>query len=104
MSTMIKADMPPIILITGAGGLVGSALAEAFTNAVALRHRDLDITDPRAVDDAIARIQPDLIFNCAVIGVDDCEADPALAEQVNVAGPERLARGATIVHFSSNYV
>lgn len=44
-----------------------------------------------------------------MIGVDRCEADPALAERVNVSGPAQLAAcaervGATIVHFSSNYV
>ncbi|HEX7150286.1 MAG TPA: SDR family oxidoreductase [Thermoanaerobaculia bacterium] len=99
------------VLITGAAGLVGSSLAAAYEGhaVVALRHRDLDITDARAVDDAVGRIRPDVIFNCAVIGVDDCESDPALAERVNVAGPEQLARaaeslGAAIVHFSTNYV
>lgn len=97
-------------LITGAGGLVGSALATAYGDgAVALRHRELDITDPRAVDAIVARLRPEVIFNCAVIGVDDCEADPALAERINVTGPARLAAaaeriGAAIVHFSSNYV
>jgi dTDP-4-dehydrorhamnose reductase len=57
----------------------------------------------------VQRVRPAVIFNCAVIGVDECEADPALAERVNVAGPAHLAAaaarvGATMVHFSSNYV
>lgn len=99
------------ILITGAAGLVGSSLADAYRGdeVVALRHRDLDITDGRAVDETIQRLRPDLVFNAAVVGVDDCEADPSLAERVNVSGPAQLAAsaeriGATIVHFSSNYV
>lgn len=99
------------ILITGAAGLVGSHLAKAYAHedVIALRHRDLDITDAAAVDAMVRRLRPDVIFNCAVIGVDDCEADPALAERVNVAGPAALARaadgvGATMVHFSTNYV
>lgn len=97
------------VLITGAAGLVGSHLANAYADAVALRHRDLDITDPRAVDQTIQRIRPDVIVNCAVIGVDDCEFDPALAERINIAGPTALAEaaeriGAAIVHFSTNYV
>ncbi|HEY0155950.1 MAG TPA: dTDP-4-dehydrorhamnose reductase [Thermoanaerobaculia bacterium] len=97
-------------LITGAGGLVGSSLAAAYGDgAVALRHRDLDVTDARAVDEVVERVRPDVIFNTAVIGVDDCEADRALAERINVTGPVRLAAaaeraGAAIVHFSSNYV
>ena len=96
-------------LITGAAGLVGSALARAYPDAIALRHSDLDITDPRAVDDLVQRERPDVIFNCAVIGVDECEADPLLAEAVNVSGPAHLAAAAQrvnamVVHFSSNYV
>jgi dTDP-4-dehydrorhamnose reductase len=99
------------VLITGAAGLVGSALANAYAgnDVIALRHADLDITNAGAVDAMVRRVRPDVIFNCAVIGVDDCEADPALAERVNVAGPEALARaaegiGAAMVHFSTNYV
>ncbi len=99
------------VLITGAAGLVASSLAAAYGNedVVALRHHDLDITDERAVDETVRRVHPDVVFNCAVIGVDDCEANPRLAERVNVDGPAYLARaaestGATIVHFSSNYV
>ena len=99
------------VLITGAAGLVGAALAAAYRDddVVALRHRELDITDAHAVDETVQRVRPDVVFNCAVIGVDDCEADPALAERVNVTGPAQLAAaaeriGAVIVHFSSNYV
>jgi len=98
------------VLITGAAGLVGSALANACgEETVALQHRDLDITDARAVEETIQRVRPEVVFNCAVIGVDECEADPALAERVNVLGPAQLAAsaervGATIVHFSTNYV
>lgn len=99
------------ILITGAAGLVGSHLASVYRDeeVAALRHRDLDLTDAYAVEQAVQRLLPALIFNCAVTGVDDCEADPALAQRVNVDGPASLARaaqrtGAAIVHFSTNYV
>jgi dTDP-4-dehydrorhamnose reductase len=99
------------ILITGAAGLVGSSLATTYATdeVFALHHRDLDITNARTVDETLQRLRPDVIFNCAVIGVDDCEADHALAERVNVSGPASLAIaaqriGATIVHFSTNYV
>ena len=99
------------VMITGAAGLVGASLARAYEphDVVALRHRDVDITDRGAVAEAVHRLRPDVVFNCAVIGVDDCQNDPGLAERVNVAGPAFLAAaaedvGATIVHFSSNYV
>jgi len=91
------------IAITGAQGLVGSALARRYPDAVPLTHRDLDITDR----DAVARVirEFDLVFNCAVIGVDECEQDRELARAVNVDGPANLAAAAKrIVHFSTNYV
>ena len=99
----------PRSLITGAGGLVASALLPHFENLFALRHAALDITDADAVDAVFDRVDPELIINCAVIGVDACESDRSLAERVNVDGPLNLARaaqrrGASIVHFSSNYV
>lgn len=100
------------VLIAGAGGLVGRALEEHYgsrSEVFALRHRDLDITDENAVREAVESIAPDLLFNCAVISVDECEVDPARAHAVNVAGPGHLARaasdaGASFIHFSSNYV
>lgn len=110
------------IIVTGASGLVGSAMAgrlgvgEAISPAAQaglsapqrifpLSHADLDITDAAAVQKTIADLKPDLVINCAVAGVDECERDPALARAVNVDGPANLARFApSIVHFSSNYV
>ena len=100
------------ILIAGAGGLVASELVRRFEGRGelhALRHGDLDITSEREIDEAFDRIAPDLVMNCAVVGVDDCELDPARAARVNVEGPGLLARaaergGAAIVHFSTNYV
>ncbi len=93
------------VLITGAGGLVASALVCRFDDVFALKHAALDIGDRAAVDAVVDRVRPDLIINCAVIGVDACERDPALAERVNADGPAHLAQaGIPIVHFSSNYV
>lgn len=97
------------VLITGAGGLVASALVSHFDNVIALRHAALDIGDAAAIERTFDTVQPDLVINCAVIGVDECERDPALAEHVNVDGPTQLAEatekiGAAMVHFSSNYV
>lgn len=88
---------------------MASALVPFFDNVFALRHAALDVGDAAAVEAVFDRIAPDLVINCAVIGVDACENDPALAERVNVDGPANLARaavrsGAAILHFSSNYV
>ena len=91
------------IAVTGASGLVGKALTRRFALTIPLTHRDLDITNPAMVQRTVGDF--DLVINCAVIGVDECERDPGLARAVNVDGPANLARVApSIVHFSSNYV
>ena len=97
------------VLITGGGGLVASALARRFDHVYALKHAALDVTSRSGVEEIVERLRPDLIINTAVIGVDECERDPALARRVNVDGPANLAEsaarsGAAIVHFSRNYV
>lgn len=99
-------------MITGAGGLVGRELKEtllASDDVIALTHRDLDIADASAVRATVEKHRPDLIINCAVIGVDLCEERPDLARRINVDGPAALAGAAesissSLLHFSSNYV
>jgi dTDP-4-dehydrorhamnose reductase len=99
------------ILISGAAGLVGSHLTievDRVHQVSALTHADLDITDRGAVRRVISELQPDVIFNCAVLQVDDCERDPIKAQAVNIDGPRFLAEaanaaGAEIVHFSTQY-
>ena len=110
------------VVVTGATGLVGRALTQSDPSpigrgwsrgagpgegreVIALTHADLDITDGVAVAKTMRDLRPDLVINCAVVGVDQCERDPALARAVNVDGPVLLAKNSpAIVHFSSNYV
>jgi dTDP-4-dehydrorhamnose reductase len=100
------------VLIAGAGGLIGGALARHFSatdETFPLLHRQLDLADERQIEAAIATIAPDLIINASAIGVDECERDPQHARIVNVDGPARMAReaskiGAALLHFSTNYV
>ena len=99
------------ILVTGAAGLVGKHLARRLAGeheVAALTHGQLDITDHAAVRRYVLREKPALIFNCAVLQVDDSERDPASAQAVNVDGPRFLAAAASeagteIVHFSTQY-
>jgi len=100
------------ILITGAAGLVGSHLAQRLSgehHVAALKHGDLDITDGDAVRRRVAEAIPELVVNCAVLQVDECEENPAKAGAVNMDGPRYLAEAATevgaeIIHFSTQYV
>ena len=89
------------VIITGAGGLVGRAMARRFPDALALTHAQLDIADAAAV----RALRADVIINCAVVGVAESENDPARAEAVNARGPALLAeRCERLVHYSTNYV
>jgi len=100
------------ILITGAHGLVGSHLTDRLSHShdvLALGRTDLDITDADQVFAFVEKESPDVIINCAVLDVDECERNPEKAASVSVTGPENLAKtasdsGAEIVHFSTNYV
>lgn len=75
---------------------------------MALKHGDLDITDEAAVRRRVADATPELVANCAVLQVDECEQNPAKARAVNSNGPCYLAEAATevgaeIIHFSTQY-
>jgi dTDP-4-dehydrorhamnose reductase len=89
------------VLITGAGGQLGTALAEVFPEARALTRGEWDVVDPYPLDGA-----PDLVLHAAAwTKVDDAESDPAGAEAVNVDGTRNVASlGAPVVYFSSDYV
>lgn len=102
------------VLVTGAGGMLGSDLVELLQEVGAqvqgLTRRELDITDPQGVEEAVARIRPQWVVNCAAFtDVDGCEEQEALAMAVNGQGPGNLARacaghGAALLHISTDYV
>jgi dTDP-4-dehydrorhamnose reductase len=95
-------------LITGGGGQLASDLQALLGDgrAVSFTHAELDISDPHALDQAFADVQPDVVFNCAAFhNVDVCETEPDSAWAVNVRAVRDLAgRGAKLVHLSTNYV
>ncbi len=104
----------PVALVLGAGGLVGGALCDelgrAGWRALAAPRAACDIRSETAVRALCEEARPDVVFNAAAYtNVDGAEADPELAFAVNAAGAEVVARataaaGATIVHYSTDFV
>ncbi|MBL9187957.1 MAG: sugar nucleotide-binding protein [Opitutaceae bacterium] len=114
------------IFLTGASGLVGAAFARAaarrghrvtgivgtFAGAIEglAAQRSVDLTRESDVTAALLDVFPQAIVNCAAVSVpEQCDADPALAQALNVALPALLARlahhvGARLVHLSSEQV
>ena len=100
------------IIITGARGLVGGELARRLAvehEVLAPGRAELDVTDAGAVRRFVESGRPGLVVNCTVLGVDECEREPAKARAVNVKAPASLAAashaaGAEFLHFGTNYV
>jgi dTDP-4-dehydrorhamnose reductase len=102
----VRAGRPRRILITGAGGQLGRALRQAFSDddVLALTHADWDVTHPAPA--AVQRDDLDLVLHTAAwTDVDGAEADPQGAAAVNVAGVAHAAAlKAPLVTFSTDYV
>lgn len=91
----------PRVLITGAGGQLGEALAEALPWARARTRSQLDVLALPEVANP-----PDLVLHCAAwTQVDLAEEDPRAAAAVNVLGTRAVAAlGAPVVYYSTDYV
>jgi dTDP-4-dehydrorhamnose reductase len=103
------------VLVTGAGGQLGTDLVRAFSTAssyqvVAASHALLDVGDRDAVRAAVGAAPPDVIVHAgAWTAVDACESDPDRAWRVNAMGTRHVAEGAAsvgahLVYLSSDYV
>jgi dTDP-4-dehydrorhamnose reductase len=102
----VRAGRRRRVLITGAGGQLGHALAQAFADddVVALTRDGWDVTDPAS--DIVSRGEFDLVLHTAAwTDVDGAEADPQGAAAVNVAGTAHAAAlRLPLVTFSTDYV
>ncbi|MGA7563264.1 MAG: dTDP-4-dehydrorhamnose reductase [Desulfobaccales bacterium] len=102
------------LLIAGAAGQLGQALlreaAARNWEAVGVDLEHMDITDPRAIRQQLARHRPEVVMNAAAATrVDDLEQDVDLALKVNGLGPRNLAvacrqLGCKLIHLSTDYV
>jgi dTDP-4-dehydrorhamnose reductase len=103
------------ILLIGANGQLGTDLRRTLPAAalISLTRTDLDVTDPGAVERALATHAPAWVINTAAYHlVDDIERDPEATRQaflVNAAAAHHLARACTrhrarLLHLSTDYV
>jgi dTDP-4-dehydrorhamnose reductase len=103
----------PGIVIVGAGGRLGAALARAYSEeaeVIAFKHADLDLA---RLDDLRSTLAPlsfaALVNAAALTNVDYCESHPDEALRLNAAAPQVLAeicagKKARFVHISTDYV
>ena len=105
------------MLVTGADGMLGSALRRRFAGGDAPAGgviwtdvAELDITDAAAVTALVRRHRPGVIVNCAAYtDVDGCESHEEATVGVNVRGVGNLAAAATeadslLVQISTDFV
>ncbi len=101
------------ILVTGASGQVGLALAQElkpFGDLCVPNRHDLDLSKPSSIPERLQEIRPDLIVNAAAYtAVDKAEAEPEIAYAVNATAVGVLGEWAAyntvpLVHFSTDYV
>lgn len=111
------------VLLLGASGQIGHELwrqLQPFAEVVGTTRSGvlpgggsclaLDLVDPLALDEIVARVRPNVIINAAAYTqVDRAEQEPEAAERLNHLFPARLAQlalehCALLVHFSTDYV
>ncbi|MFN9805538.1 MAG: dTDP-4-dehydrorhamnose reductase [Betaproteobacteria bacterium] len=101
------------ILVLGAQGQIGWELVRALQpqgEVIGLTRADADLARPAQLRDVVRRAAPQVIFNAAAYtDVDGAEDDAAQAFAVNqdaveLLAAEAAARGALLVHFSTDYV
>ena len=101
-------------LITGGSGQLGIAVSQELGERGILfdawSSRDLNITQGPIVRDAVARLSPTVIVNCAAwTDVDTAESHENDASRVNGDGAENLALAtklcnSKLIHISTDYV
>ncbi len=106
------------ILLLGKGGQVGWELQRALAPLGEIVACDFDsvgdlradFSQPDSLRPLMQRVRPGLIVNAAAhTAVDQAESEPALVRAINATAPgviaeEALALGATLVHYSTDYV
>lgn len=102
------------VLVTGAGGQLGGEvcreLARRGVEYLGPASRELDMTDPPAVERLLSSYQPDAVIHCAAYTkVDEAEEDVGRCWSVNADGTRRLAEACRrldgkLLYVSTDYV
>ena len=106
------------VLLLGMNGQVGWELQRSLAPLGELVALDFDtpapltadFSQPESLAATVRAVAPDVIVNAAAhTAVDKAESEPALAQAINAGGPAVLAReagarGAWLVHYSTDYV
>jgi len=102
-----------MIWLVGNKGMLGSELSEKL-DAIGFpwvgTDREVDIASTQAIRSFAVAKNIQWIVNCAAYtAVDKAEAEPELAQALNVEGPRNLALlardlGASIIHLSTDYI
>ncbi len=101
------------IFVTGATGQLGRAIVKDFSRryeVIAPTRKQLDLTNPVSVFSTVHDVRPSVIVNCSGYNdVDGAEADSVSALKINALAVRTLAVvanqiGATLVHYSSDFV
>lgn len=95
-STLLSPPVVQPLLITGASGTLGRAFARICHTrglpAVVLSRAEMDITNPEAINRALAKYQPWAVINTAgYVRVDEAETDFRRCYRENAYGPVVLA-------------
>ncbi len=98
-------------VIVGSQGQLGQALTRRLgESAIKLSRAEADLAVRGQVSEVLTRLRPEIVWNTAAYNfVEQAEADRAAAWAVNVEGVRELAEtcatlGATLIHFSTDYV
>ena len=102
------------VLILGAGGLTGRYLVREVKRrgmeVAPFTRQELDITQPDAARETLAKVKPELVINAAsVTSLETCEENPALSRKVNCEAPEEWSKecgraGVRFVHLGTDYI
>ena len=102
------------LAVVGANGQLGTDVCRIFTekgdDVVMLNHDHIDIADQKSVVEVLGGIHADVVVNTAAMHhVEKCEADPAVAFQVNGLGAMHLScvcnqTRSLLIHISTDYV